>query len=701
MKGFDQQQLRNFKYIFLSVFVFGLISLSQVPNLYLSNDFRVYFSTDNPQLTAFDDFESEFVSHDSIAIVGHITDKDSHWLDANKRNIISKTTDKLWQVDFVTRVNSVANYSYTLADEDSLVTQPLFEMSQSKQRLLTLIAQDSQLKHSLLSSDGSLMMIQANVLLPEGNSTATKTVVSQASAIIEQLSTKHPSIDFYLIGSLVSNITLEQAVQQDLINLVPLSYLIITIGLLYFLRSIKATVVTLTVITISVIFTFSIFAIFKGELTPVAGFVPSVVLTLAVADCVHYLTSYRHAITHDGHDALQANKEAYEINLIPISITSITTIIGVLFLNFSDSPPYRDLGNMVAIGVLLAWIFTVTLLPWLLAKWPIDYQQSNGSSANFKRYANWIERNYQWVFLSLFISIGIFTYGLTKNNITESWSEYFTEQFDIAKATKLLQEKFNRLHRYELVLSIEQDSGINTPSYLAKLDKLLAYLQSDKRVQHIQSYGLTLKRLNQNMHGDDISYYRMPSSRELAAQYLLIYELSLPAGLGADSFVNFDRTATRTSVLLSPMDTKGLIQFEQDLQEFVNNNITTSEKTPLIAFQMSGMDQIFAHIVQRNVISLLIGSGLALIVISLLMIMVLKSVKYGLISLVPNIMPALIAYGIWGFTKGYIDLALSVVVCMSLGIIVDDSVHFLTKYYRAKKHNNKTTHQAMAYAFEV
>ncbi len=684
------------KWILLVLLVLCVVSLPNLQRLHLSNDFRVYFSSDNPQLKAFDSFEANFSSHDSIALVAEL--KSDSWLHSKQQKRIEEFTEHWRQLPAVTRVNSLSNYQYTYAHEDTLTTTRLFDLSEEPEDIRQAIQQDVQLNETFLSPDETVILINGELLLDKSKPESAKQVYNQAQSLVASWRSIYPDVSFYLVGSVISNVTLEQAVKNDLLSLVPMSYLVITLGLLLFLRSVKATLLTLVVVSLSIVFTFSIYGWFNSELTPVAGFVPSIVLTLAVADCVHYLTSYRYLMEVEAQENTKANKEAFSINFTPITITSVTTALGVLFLNFSDSPPYRDLGNMVAIGVVLAWLFSITLLPLVLDKYPIRYQKKKvEKTERLIRYSRWLQSKHILVAILISIMVASSIFGIGKLTISENWSKYFSQRFELAQAIDLLKNKFQRLHRFEIELTSEEDNGINTQVYLRHLALLLNYLEQQPEVKHIQSYGYIQKRLNQNMHGDDPAYFAMPESQQLAAQYLLLYELSLPEGLGVDSFITFDRRSSRTSILLQPMDSEQLVAFEKSLNDYFNFH----RSDPTINIQLSGMDHIFAHIAHRNILQMLISSAVALIIISVLMSIILRSLKYGLVSLIPNLFPALVAYGIWGFSKGYIDLALSVVICMSIGIIVDDSVHFITKYLRARRQHNKSCEQALDYAFHI
>jgi predicted RND superfamily exporter protein len=203
-----------------------------------------------------------------------------------------------------------------------------------------------------------------------------------------------------------------------------------------------------------------------------------------------------------------------------------------------------------------------------------------------------------------------------------------------------------------------------------------------------------MKRLNRNMHGDDDAYYRLPESRELAAQYLLLYEMSLPYGLDLNNQINIDKSATRFTVTTEDVSTIEIRALSEGGEAWLVENSPTAMHTV-----GSGPMLIFAYISGINIRSMLVGSVVALLLISVLMVVALRDVRLGLLSFVPNLAPAAMAFGIWGLTTGVVNLGLSVVIGVTLGIVVDDSVHYLTKYLRARREHGLDPEGAVRYAF--
>ena len=210
---------------------------------------------------------------------------------------------------------------------------------------------------------------------------------------------------------------------------------------------------------------------------------------------------------------------------------------------------------------------------------------------------------------------------------------------------------------------------------------------------HVNTVTDTFKRLNKNMHGDDDSKYTLPNDRELAAQYLLLYELSLPYGLDLNDQINIDKSSTRLATTLETLSTDQMLLFEQRARDWIKENASG------INMIASSPAVIFSHLAVRNIGSMIVGTLVALGLISLILIFALRSLKLGLISLIPNITPVAVAFGVWAIFDSEIGLALSIVAGMTLGIVVDDTVHFMSKYLRAKREKNLNAIEAVRYAF--
>lgn len=360
-------------------------------NLKTTSDFRIYFSEDNPQLIAFEALEKTYGKQDSLLFF--LQPKNKNIFTKENLSLILELTDKAWNLPYANRVNSLTNYQHTEVNGDDLNTEYLVEEILALtpnyiNKVKNIVLNEPSLVNLLTDTKGQVTGIQVRLNLPNEKNAANTETVLAARKLRQEFEQRYPNVKINIGGSSAAGVTLGEAVALDISTLVLWSYLIIIALLVILLRSLRGMLVTVLLVSFSIIVTMGIYGWFNYTMAPVAGWVPSIIMTIAVADSVHILISYFHSLRYglERHDAL---RESLRINLNPVFITSITTIIGVLCLNFSDSPPYRDLGNMVALGVLIAFILSVTFLPAVLAWFSIGNSHvKRGQNVWMDNFAN-------------------------------------------------------------------------------------------------------------------------------------------------------------------------------------------------------------------------------------------------------------------------------------------------------------------------
>tara|TARA_B110000008_G_scaffold255833_1_gene272850 strand:- start:2835 stop:5150 length:2316 start_codon:yes stop_codon:yes gene_type:complete len=684
-----------------TLLLFALIVISYgASKLTFTSDFRAYFGPENPQLLAFESMERTFSKQDNVYFYIHAKDGD---LFTNRGlSLIETLTDEGWKLPYSQKVTSLQNYQHTDVEEDDLVIDYLFYEADDLSpadllRIKNISLLEPTLLHRLISEDGASTGINVRTVLPTGSTKKTsKEAVSAARELAQKVRPEFPEFDILVGGSLTSNVTMGEAIKQDVENLLGLSYLVMIITMIILLRTFSGMLLTLMIISFSVLSTMGLFGWLGFTMTPPTGFVPTAILTIAVADSIHILISYYYELNH-GKSKFDAIQEALRINFSPVFITSITTVIGVLCLNASDSPPYRDMGNMIATGVFFAWLYSVTFLPAMLALMPVPKGKvENNKPSLMIQFANVVIRFYKPLFIIMAVVIIAIGSQLNKNTISERWHEFFDTSFEVRRTLEATNDTLGGLHRIFFILDSKVEGGINNPKYLQQADDFSQWLLTQDKVSNVDSITDIIKRLNKNLHNNDEAWFKIPESRELAAQYLLLYELSLPLGLGLDDTINNARSASRLTVSFAKADSVYILELEKKSLAWLAENAPDIYVT-----EGTGLDIVFSNLTFRNITSMMNGTSIALVLISFLLIFALRSFKIGLISLIPNIMPAILAYGIWGMINGQIDTAVSVVVCLSLGIVVDDTVHFLSKYLRAQREQNMSSEDAIRYAFNT
>jgi predicted RND superfamily exporter protein len=331
-------------------------------------------------------------------------------------------------------------------------------------------------------------------------------------------------------------------------------------------------------------------------------------------------------------------------------------------------------------------------LPALLNILPIKQTPSISSRSNYDRLANFVIDSRKWLMPVTLVVIVGFLAMIPRNQLNDVATEYFSKEVDFRKSTDFMEDNISGITTISYEIRSGESSGINEPNYMQKVADFSAWLRQQPEIDNVNSISDIMRRLNKNMHGDDPSYYMVPEERELSAQYLLMYEMSLPYGLDLNNQINVDKSATRLTITTKNMGSVGMIALEQRSLEWWLQN------APEYRVIAASPNLMFAHIGERNMPQALKGAFWALVLISVLIGISLRSLRLTFISLLPNLVPAGIGFGIWAIIDGNINLGLSIVISVTLGIVVDDTVHFLTKYQYARK-QGKSAEDAVRYAF--
>ena len=701
--------LIKYRYLVLFLSVAAVLVMSAgMGKIQFTNDIKAFFSHQNPKLVAWETLEDEYGKQEDVLFYFKSAEGQTVF-DPAFLEVLYNLSEEAWEWNYVKRVSSITNYQHTYAEDDDMITEFLVEDptkldSARIQKIRDVTLNEPSLKNLLVSQDGRSTILSVLCEFPQDSVNAAKlNIVHFARTKLDSIRKVLPDMEVHLGGMANSNVTLSELVGKDLETLVLGSYIVILLGLFFFLRSALGVVATLFVITLSIAAGMGTFGWIGIELTPVAGWVPSVVMTVAVADCVHILVSYFQVYSRRSRELSmveakrEAIRESMRLNLNPVIVTSITTIIGMLCLNFSDSPPYRILGNIVAVGVGVAMFLSLTAFPALLMVLPAPKRDTVFKESTWLvRYAKWIiAKRKKATILSIFFVLvcGILA---SQNRLTERWFEYFGTEVPHRVTQDLIDQEMSGIDYLVFSLESGKESGIKEPAYMKAVEHFTLWLREQPEVGHVTSVTDLIKRLNKNMHGDDPAFYRVPYNKNLISQYLFLYELSVPKGYDLNNVINFKRSATKVTVTLKSMDSETLLKFEDRVNLWMGGNGKEFTKA-----EPAGIDIIFAYINHSNARSMVMGSAVALIIISIVLVFILKSFKIGLISLIPNMVPAIIAYGIWSFLRGEISMAASVVICMCIGIVVDDTVHFMSKYLKAKREMKLNTVEAIEYSFKT
>jgi predicted RND superfamily exporter protein len=693
----------KYKWAVLLLSIILALGLGSQGKMEFDGDYHVFFSKSNPELEAFDGLQEKYSKVDNIIMV----------LAPNNKNIFTKEnliaieelTAEAWNTPYSSRVDALTNYQHTRAEGDDLYVEDLSYESENLttervKEIKKIALGDPVLVNRLVNKEGSVAAINVTVRLPGIDSAKEIPEITVASrAMIAAFKEKYPQFDVYVSGNVPLNTAFFESSQNDL-ALIGIMFLIVIAVTLLLTRNIFATLATLVVVMLSIISAVGFIGLSGIKLTAPSSVFPTMILTLAVADSIHILVTLLQKFRKEGYQKKEAIIESMRLNYMPVFITSVTTVVGFLTLNFGEVPPFWHLGNITAFGMSMAFLYSTTTLPALMAIFPIWKSSKDEAKNQKKSFYTSLGQFVAKQPIRLTIISSTFIIGMTlmalQNVFNDSFVDYFDKSVKFRTDSDFINENLTGIYNAEFSIGSGESGGINNPIYLEKLNAFEEWLNEQEEVIHVNSFAEVTRKINKSMHDDDDSYYKVPTNRQEAAQYLLLYELSLPFGLDLNNQINVDKSETRLTVVLQNLGSKKMLEFTSRAEKWLEEN--TPEYMHAIGVSPTVM---FAKLGFRQADSMIKGNIIALLLISLVLMLALKSFKMGAISLIPNLTPVIVGFGFWAFYLAEINTGMVVVFGVTLGIIVDDTVHFMSKFLRARRELNYNAKDSVIYAFET
>ena len=649
-------------------------------------DFRNHFDKDDPRLIALEQLEETYAISDTALVA--VAPQSGTIFTREALVAVEELTEQLWQTPYVTRVDSLANYSHSEAVEDDLIVEPLIDDASSLgdddiERIKSVALNTEEIAGRFTSRDGRVAGLVLSFAIPEDRQEdrqqAKVEVVDFLSATIAAARAKYSTIDYHLTGELALNRAMKDAMDEEFGLLGPIALGTMLLVALLLLRSIWGTV-SIILMIVAVLLSAMGFIGWSGlKFYGESAAALFVLMAVTVAHPVHIIEAMLSGL-RQGLDRKRAAIHSLQLNVWPVFLTSLTTAIGFLSLNFSDMPPFQIMGNMVAFGSLCAFVFSVTLLPAFLSYMPMHVRPVREGKIDYIDHLGRFVVSRRMILLCSFGVLAVaLTAGISRIELNENSLELLDDSYEFRRSTDFVSDNFGGLESFEYSLSAGEAGGITDVEYLKQVDAFSEWYRAQPEVAHVFGIADIMKRLNKNLNGDDPAFYSIPDNSELAAQYLLLYEFSLPVGLDLNNLIDVERSATRLTVVLKSLSSREKLELDERAQDWLRQN------APSLETAATGVATVGAHSIQRNIEKMLIGTIIAMGIVSLLLVFIFRSVRLGLISLIPNFVPAAMAMGLWGYAVGEIGVAASVVTAIAFGIIVDDTIHFMTKYIRARK----------------
>ncbi|HCY03860.1 MAG TPA: hypothetical protein DHU16_00290 [Gammaproteobacteria bacterium] len=612
---------------------------------------------------------------------------------------IEALNQRYLEVDSAVAVGSLLNYPLNDADSAALGRRYLIpELQGLTPEVLDTARKvalaDEDLTKRILAKDGSMVLATVKYSLVENTQAANIALADSAIQLRDSLRDDHPAVKVYVIGSPLFMRDSKLAAERDNRVLFPL-VMIIGVGLLWFcLKSLTASICLFVLTATTLAMTLGTHAWLGIPLNQISRLGPLVVFIIALADGIHVVSIYAQEL-NKGLGKISAMIRSLQINLRPVTLATITTTMGFLSLNYSSSPAIYGFGNIIAIGVIWAFVLTFTLLPTLILLLPMHKVPKPLAVGGF---ISWMTRLVEKRHRALYWGSWVLILGtlalLPMNKLDFNQYSFIDEGSDLHYVLEARRERIGNDQALVYVIRSNEYYGITKPEFLEDVNGFTEWLDKQPEANFVATYTDYLRARNKADHDDDEAWDRLPTDQLTIIDYLVGYQLVQEIEPSLQPMFNNDYSGVRLVVGTSNLSNNDILAFANRIDAWAASNVSPD-------FKITRADNTILRARINSVLSLELMQGFAMsfLLITLTMLVGLRSVRYGLLSLLPNLFPATIVFGFWGLFIGELGPYNLMLFSISIGLVVDDSVHVLSKYIAAKREGS-SVQEAIRYSMD-
>jgi len=695
--------------------------VSQIPKITIDTSTEGFLHKTDPKLLDYEKFRDQFGREQMLIIAlnpPNVFDKD--FLERLK-NLHYDLKNNLPYLEDIT---SLINARNTRGEKDELIVEDLLEnwpeTKEEIEKVRKRVSDNKMYQNMLISEDRTFttIIVQTQAYSQKGNEPddlegfdedfdedvgkekpasgvrrpkiyLTEEENGEFVRAAEKILKKHnlPDTGIYMAGLPAVSYFLKTTMLKDMRKFMATAVITIGIFLLLLFRRISGVLLPLFIVILSLLSTVGIMAFSGAALKLPTQILPSFILAVGVGDSVHILVIFFRRFNRTG-DKKEAITHALGHSGLAVFMTSLTTASGLMSFSTAAVAPIADLGIFASAGVMLAFIYTVVLLPSLLSIFPLKpKKQSDGRPETALSFSDRlltsignISIRYPWQILAVScIILTVAVTGLTRIEFSHNPVKWLPASSAIRISNEKIDEVLKGSTSLEIIIDTGKENGLYDPAILNKLEKSADYMEKEflsNKVSVGKAWSITtvLKEINQALHSNDKNYYTIPQNKELIAQEFLLFENS-----GSDDLEDFTDSRfskARFTIKVPFIDAIAFTGFISDVTEYFE------QKYPEAEIKATGMVSLFVRVIASAIMSLRISYIYAIIIITVLMIFLIGRVRIGMLSMIPNIMPIIIMLGIMGWMDIPMDLFTMMVGSIAIGLAVDDTIHFMHNFRR-------------------
>ena len=671
-KIFDIVTQRNVLFLIISI-SFALPFISFAPFVKMVDNVDYFTLQNDPDVEFYDKFK-EIFGNDEFFIIAF--EKHDIFTSENLA-LLQKITDELEDIDDIREVKSLANVDDTIGGPDYFEVRKFFEdIPEDKNELEKIKKQavnNPLFVKNLISPNARTAAIIVSTYDRPDDDYYRKRLIAKCWEVLNKYSGK--ADEFHLAGWTTTNLSLSQYMKKDIATFIPVTYFLIALAVFFLFRNIRLTILAVANISMCLGATMGLFAITGITLNNVTTIVPPLVMALSLCDTVHIFSHMEKRVLSQFPDKQEALVSVLNKVVTPCFLTTVTTAIGFLSLAISEIPPIKEFAYIASAGMVFEFIFSFFFLPPFILffapeKIYKDYAKQRVMMSLLSRINNFVQKQFKSIAILSIVIILSACWFTSKISVETNLLDYFKKKSPVRTSVDFVEKRLSGVGTLDISFKAQDVDAFKIPANLKIIDNFQQHIKLLKGVDKTISFVDFIKDMNKSFHDEDTKYYTIPETRELIAQYLLLYDSD-----ETEDFVNELYNQARISIRISEHSTAGQEKIINEIKEYVKNMDNQEIDIRITGRALQDVNTIDA-LVKGQVYSLSLAAG----IIGIIVVMVLKSFAIGCLSLIPNLIPIILNFGIMGMAGIPLNTATALIAAVALGIAVDDTIHFLTEY---------------------
>lgn len=663
--------------------VVGALWFAPAVNLtHIDNDLSAWVSKDDPVYQVYDRFREEFGGTRNLIVAI----KSDRLFTADGLQFLEHVSADIERVDLVERVQSLATANVvrplpaTADDDGGIEVTPILEGRTASDRDARLVAteatDDPLMRGDLVSEDGTVAAII--VTFDEDRVDAARSdVLARIRAIVNR---RLPAgFEAHYNGSLEISETYNRVTIANTQNLTPPILLITLVALYAMFRSIRKTMVIAIAIGTSVLWTLGLYAAFGFSFNVLTSMLTPLVVVLAIADDVHIVQHFDHELRVSG-----SKEHAFRSSIShlfgPLLAASGTTALGMLSLAASDIVAVRTFGIGAGVGIMVDFVLSLAFVPALLTfvrPDPLPPPQESWFVGPMRRVGAFSFTRPRLVLAVMTVVALITGAGVARLRVDTNHINFFAAGHPLTTSAAVIDRELGGIYSFNVLLEGPAES-LRSPDALGRIEGLSRQLEALPNVRKVVSVADYVKRVHQQLNGGDRASYVLPSSAAAIAQELFVFGLSDQGRVELSRVVASDYSRAHIAVKLASMSSDLVFSQINQAEQLAQTAFAGSGITPTV----TGSGRIFATLDHYLVTSQINSFGTAFLTVFGVIFVVFRSARFGLLGIIANIFPVLVVFGVMGWFDISLNVATIMVASVTLGIVDDDTIHFIGRYRR-------------------